>query len=265
MIRAMIFDLDGVLVQTEKLKARAYALAVQQIRNLPEPDTQASEAYREVVGAQREVTSRHVMDKLGLEGELRPLMAQYGASEPWQALTAIRYQIYDKMISDPDVVRDNQWPYTVDLLQVAKETSCLTALTTLSKRKDALHVIRSLGIEPLLNVVLTAEDVSKGKPDPEIYLLAAERLRVAPEECLVLEDSVNGIKAAQSAGMNVVAIATPFTNASIHDHEMIKEAWIVHKPEKVTEVVRQRIKEHDRTAHRGEAVKNKGGEQWRLV
>ena len=122
MIRAMIFDLDGVLVQTEKLKARAYALAVQQIRNLPEPDTQASEAYREVVGAQREVTSRHVMDKLGLEGELRPLMAQYGVSEPWQALTAIRYQIYDKMISDPEVIRDNQWPYTVDLLQVARET-----------------------------------------------------------------------------------------------------------------------------------------------
>ena len=53
MIRAMIFDLDGVLVQTEKLKARAYALAVQQIRDLPEPDTQASEAYREVVGYAR--------------------------------------------------------------------------------------------------------------------------------------------------------------------------------------------------------------------
>ncbi len=50
MIRAMIFDLDGVLVQTEKLKARAYALAVQKIRNLSEPDTQAGEAYREVVG-----------------------------------------------------------------------------------------------------------------------------------------------------------------------------------------------------------------------
>ena len=47
MIRAIIFDLDGVLVQTEKLKARAYALAVQQIRNLPEPDARAGEAYRE--------------------------------------------------------------------------------------------------------------------------------------------------------------------------------------------------------------------------
>jgi len=199
LIRAIIFDLDGVLVQTEKLKARAYALAVQQIRNLPEPDARAGEAYREVVGAQREVTSRHVMDKLGLEKELR-----------WEALTAVRYQIYDKMVSDPQVIRDNQWSYTVDLLRVAKETACLTALTTLSKRKDVLHVIRSL-VEPLLDVILTAEDVTRGKPDPEIYLLAAQRLEVPPEHCLVLEDTVNGIKSAQSAGMNVVAIATPFT------------------------------------------------------
>jgi beta-phosphoglucomutase-like phosphatase (HAD superfamily) len=249
LIRAIIFDLDGVLVQTEKLKARAYALAVQQIRNLPEPDARAGEAYREVVGAQREVTSRHVMDKLGLEKELRPLMSQYGVSEPWEALTAVRYQIYDKMVSDPQVIRDNQWPYTVDLLRVAKETACSTALTTLSKRKDVLHVIRSLGIEPLLDVILTAEDVTRGKPDPEIYLLAAQRLQVPPEQCLVLEDSVNGIKSAQSAGMNVVAIATPFTNASIHTSEIIKEAWIVHEPEKVAEVVRQRIEEHNLTDH----------------
>ena len=257
MIRAMIFDLDGVLVQTEKLKARAYALAVQQIRNLPEPDAEAGEAYREVVGAQREVTSRHVMDKLGLEEELRLLIAKYGVSEPWEVLTAVRYQIYDKMVCDSQVIRDNQWPYTVDLLRIAKETACLTALTTLSKRKDVLHVIESLDIEQLLDVVLTAEDVTKGKPDPEIYLLAAQKLGVPPGECLVLEDSVNGIKAAQSAGMNTVAIATPFTNASIHSHEIIKEAWIVHEPEKVAEVVRQRIEEHNQTAHTGGVVNNK--------
>ena len=255
----MIFDLDGVLVQTEKLKARAYALAIQQIRNLPEPDMEASEAYREVVGAQREVTSRHVMDKLGLEKELRPLMSQYGVSKPWEALTAVRYQIYDKMVSESQVIRDNQWPYTIDLLRVAKEMSCLTALTTLSERNDVLHVIRSLGIELLLDVVLTAEDVTRGKPDPEIYLLAAQRLGVPPGECLVLEDSVNGIKAAQSAGMNAVAIATPFTNASIHTSEVIKEAWIVHEPENVAEVVRQRIMEHNLAAHQDGAVAKEGG------
>ena len=78
MIKAIIFDLDGVLVQTEKLKSLAYAKAVQRIRELPEPDFRASEAYRAVIGASRETTSNHVMTKLGLEAELRPLMAKYG-------------------------------------------------------------------------------------------------------------------------------------------------------------------------------------------
>ena len=250
MIRAMIFDLDGVLVQTEKLKAQAYGLAVQQIRNLPEPDARAGEAYREVIGAPRETTSRHVMDKLGLEGDLRPLISRYEVSEPWQVLTAIRYQIYHRIVGDPQVIRDNQWPYTMDLLRLARDTACRTALTTMSKRDDVWHVIHSLGIEDSLDVVLTAEDVSRGKPDPQIYLLAAQKLAVPPGECLVLEDSVNGIRAAQAAGMNVVAIATPFTNAAIHQNEIIREAWIVHQPERVAAVVRQRVTDHNLESHR---------------
>jgi beta-phosphoglucomutase-like phosphatase (HAD superfamily) len=54
MIKAILFDLDGVLVQTEKLKALAYAKAIQRIRGLPRPDFSASEAYREVIGASRQ-------------------------------------------------------------------------------------------------------------------------------------------------------------------------------------------------------------------
>jgi phosphoglycolate phosphatase-like HAD superfamily hydrolase len=70
MIKAIIFDLDGTLVQTEKLKAHSYAVAVQRLRGLPEPDPRAIEAYREIVGAASDVASRHVMEKLGLKNEL---------------------------------------------------------------------------------------------------------------------------------------------------------------------------------------------------
>ena len=75
MIRAMIFDMDGVLVQNEKLKALSVAMAVQRLRELPEPDPEGIEAYRDMVGASREVVSRHIVVKLGLEAELRPLLA----------------------------------------------------------------------------------------------------------------------------------------------------------------------------------------------
>ena len=145
MIRAMIFDMDGVLVQNEKLKALSVAMAVQRLRGLTEPDPEGIEAYRDVVGASREVVSRHIVDKLGLESALRPVMAEYGASEPWEALGNMRRAIYDDMVADPQLVRDNQWPHTVGLLRIANENGCRTGLATLSARKEALHFVRGPG------------------------------------------------------------------------------------------------------------------------
>ena len=249
MIRAIMFDLDGTLVQSEKLKALSYAMAVQRLRGLPEPDPRAIEAYREIVGASRDVASHHIMDNLGLDADLRSQMAGYGASEPWDVLTAIRTEIYDEMVADPQVIRDNQWPHTIGLLRVARDTYCRTALATMSYRAEALHVLRTLELEQALDVVLTREDVQRPKPDPEIYLLAAQKLDVPPEECLVLEDSPNGVRAGVAAGMNVVAVATPFTAAGLHSSQVLEHAWVVHEPEKLLDVVQDRIAEHNRTAH----------------
>ncbi len=249
MIRAIMFDLDGTLVQSEKLKALSYALAAQQLRKLAEPDARAIEAYRDIVGASRDVASRHVMESLDLESDLRPLIEEYGVSAPWEVLTAMRTRIYDGIVADPQVIRDNQWPHTIGLLRVARETYCRTALATMSYRKEALHVLRSLELEQSLDVVLTREDVQKPKPDPEIYLLAARKLDVPPVECLVLEDSPNGVQAGVAAGMNVVAIATPFTIAGIHSSQALEHAWVVHDPDKLLDVVQDRIAEHNRTAH----------------
>ena len=249
MIKAMMFDMDGVLVQNEKLKALSVAMAVQRLRGLPEPDPAGIEAYRDMVGASREVVSRHIVDKLGLESDLRPLLAEYGTSETWEVLGNMRRAIYDEMVADPQVVRDNQWPHTVALLRVAKENNCRTGLATLSARTEAIHFVRSLDLEGSLDVVLAREDVQNAKPDPEIYLLAAQKLEVQPQDCLVIEDSPNGVRAGVAAGMNVVAFGTPFTIANLHSANVVEHQWIVHDPEKLVEVVNERIAEHNRTAH----------------
>ncbi len=258
-MRAVIFDVDGTLVQTERLKARSYAIAAQRLLGLGEPDERAVEAYREIVGATRQVASRHVMEKLSLREVLEPLMVRHGVAEPEDVLTAIRLEIYNDIVRDPEVIRANRWPYTVDLLRVAREGACQTALATMSKRDDVLHVIHSLGIEQWIDLVLTAEDVEHPKPDPEIYLLASRKLDVPPEECLAIEDSVNGVKSALAAGVNVVAIVTPFTAVGLHLSEIIDDVWIVHRPENVAEVVRRRIAEHDRSAHDGPSPEGQGG------
>ena len=249
MIRAIMFDLDGTLVQSEKLKAQAYAMAVQRVRGLPEPDPRAIEAYRTIVGASREVATQFVIDELGLEPDLRPLLEEYGSSEPWEVLTEIRTAIYTEMVADPQVLRDNQWPHTVSLLRLAKETGCRTGLATMSYRNEVDYVLRALDVERLLDLVLTREDVEKPKPDPEIYLLAARRLELPPVECLVIEDSANGVRAAVAAGTNVIAFATPFTAKSLHDTEVVEHDRILHESDKLLDMVRRVIEEHEWEVH----------------
>ncbi|HEV2262308.1 MAG TPA: HAD-IA family hydrolase [Candidatus Rubrimentiphilum sp.] len=79
------------------------------------------------------------------------------------------------------------------------------AIVTSCPRRFALRLLESAGLrEP--PVMVAAEDVSRGKPAPEGYLRAAERLEVEPENCLVLEDSAHGVAAARAAGMDVVAV-----------------------------------------------------------
>ena len=252
MIRAIVFDLDGVVVQSEKLKAQAYAMAVQRIRRLPEPDPRAIEAYRAIVGASREVAAQFVVDELGLEADLRPLLEEYGKSEPREVLTEIRTAIYNEIVADPQVLRDNQWPHTVSLLRIAKEAGCRTGLATSSLRDMTFHALRALDLEPSLDLVLTREDVEKPKPDPEIYLLAAERFELPPEELLVVEDSANGVRSAVAAGTNVIAFATPFTAKSLHEQKVVEHERILHEPGELLDMVRLVIEEHEQMAHRAE-------------
>ena len=66
---------------------------------------------------------------------------------------------------------------------------------------------------------------------------------------LVLEDSPNGVRAGVAAGMNVIAVATPFTVAGLHSSRVLEHAWMVHDSEKLLESVEARIAQHDSTAH----------------
>jgi len=82
------------------------------------------------------------------------------------------------------------------------------ALATSSRRKYMNFILDSLKITKYFNVIVTAQDIDKGKPDPEIFLKAAKLLGVNPTDCLVIEDSISGIKAGKAASMKVVAITT---------------------------------------------------------
>jgi beta-phosphoglucomutase-like phosphatase (HAD superfamily) len=71
--------------------------------------------------------------------------------------------------------------------------------------------LRSIGLEGTFETIVSGDDVTHSKPDPEIYLAAAARLAIAPDRCLAIEDSPNGATSAHRAGMQVIGVRTPYT------------------------------------------------------
>jgi HAD superfamily hydrolase (TIGR01509 family) len=96
----------------------------------------------------------------------------------------------------------------VETLQHLRSIPVKTALATAADHLNAEFTINALGIGSMLDAVVTATEIKEGKPNPAVYLRAAQLLQVAPQHCLVFEDSFSGIAAAQAAGMRVVAITT---------------------------------------------------------
>lgn len=247
MIRGVIFDLDGTLVQTERIKALCYHKAIVQLGRADVSLTQVEETYKQVVGQTRHVVSRYIMGQFGLEPLCRPLLGRYGVTEPEGVLTAMRLLIYDDYVSDDAVLRANVWPFTMDLLQSAKGAGCRIALATSSLTAEAHRVLKALQVEALFDAVVGLDQVEHGKPNPEIYLTTAANLDIPPGECLVIEDSAPGVTAGLAAGMNVIGVATPFTLLSLHETALLAHRWLVHDPAMLADAVRLRIAEHNLT------------------
>jgi beta-phosphoglucomutase family hydrolase len=89
-----------------------------------------------------------------------------------------------------------------------QEKGLALAIATTAPKKNREFVLEKLGLQGIFKVILGDEDVTKGKPDPEIYLKTAEQLGVQPSECLVFEDSPPGANAGINAGMHVVGLLT---------------------------------------------------------
>ena len=89
------------------------------------------------------------------------------------------------------------------------------AVATSARRADAVELLEPLGLLDRFAVIVAAEDVTRGKPDPEAYLQAARRLGATPESCLVFEDAIVGVQAARGSGMRVFGVATAYDPADL--------------------------------------------------
>jgi HAD superfamily hydrolase (TIGR01509 family) len=241
LIKAMIFDLDGTLVQTERLKSISYARAAVQMCPRDIREEQVIEALKQVVGRSRQEVAMALVERFGLTEVARGRVGQFGVTEPWQAFVQLRLRIYDEMLADPEVLRQNQWPHSVDLLNQARRSGCRTGLATMSNCAQTRRVLEILALSDAFDFVATRDDVERGKPDPEIYELVWRELDVPTTECLVIEDSPTGVTAALAAGMWCIAVTTPFTRKQIHRQQLLDLRWVVDDPAELTAVVREMI------------------------
>ena len=242
MIRAMVFDLDGTLVQTEKFKALSYAKAAAMLR----PELEKSlvvEAFKEVVGRSRREVAQHLLARFRLEETAESWMEHYTVDAPWQAYVQLRLEVYERMLGDGRMVREHQWPHNMELLRRARAACSKVGLATMSHCRQAQRILWILGLSGSFDFVASRDDVERGKPDPEIYLLVAKELDVPPAECLAIEDSPTGVRAALAAGMRCVAVSTPFTRSGLHADGLLDERWIVDDPARLLDVVDEIIEE----------------------
>jgi HAD superfamily hydrolase (TIGR01509 family) len=107
-----------------------------------------------------------------------------------------------------------------DWLETLHKHQIKIGLGTAADDSNTYFTLDKLGIQYFFDVIVTSDYIQEGKPSPKVYLYAAEKLKVLPENCLVFEDTISGVKAAQAAGMKVAVITTTHHEAAWQDHDV---------------------------------------------
>ncbi len=189
-IEVVIFDLDGVLTDTAELHFQSWLRVAEEI------DVVIEETVKDQIRGPGRMESLEIV--LGeRSGEF--------SDEQKAELAVKKNRYYVKMLES--MTPEDALPGVVPLLRELRQRGISTAVASSSRNAGA--VVDRLQIRPLLNLVVDGSQVEHTKPDPEVFLLAAKRLGVAPERCVVVEDAEKGVEAALSAGMRVVGIGPP--------------------------------------------------------
>ncbi len=231
MIKAILFDLDGTLVQTEVLKASSYAKAINLLTNAIVKEERVMAVFENYVGLSRlEVVAGMYKE---FSAELQVAIKSTNSDIIQKRIIQKRLSIYHSMLADEVLLSKHFCPYNLKLLHTAHRKGLKVVLATMSHRAQVDQVLELLNISDKLEFVLTRDDVQHGKPHPEIYLKAKELLHLHAKECLVIEDSVNGIKAGLDSGMHVLAVTNQVTKESVHASNLLEPAFIVDELEQL--------------------------------
>lgn len=199
MNKGFIFDLDGVIVDTAKYHYLAW-------RNLANSiDFEFTEQQNELFKGVSRVRSLEILL------ELANYKATQEEKEIWLVQKNEEYLAYIEKMDASEILPDV--PRVLDFLGSKGEGIALG-----SASKNARPILERVGLLSKFHVIVDGNDVSKAKPDPEVFLIGAQKLGCAPSDCIVFEDSIAGIQAANAGGMLSIGIG---------DKEVLHEAQYV--------------------------------------
>lgn len=188
MIKAFVFDLDGVIIDSEPIHAEVGMHVLSDFGEKPS----SSELY-EFVGIRNEEMWAVLKKRHGIEATVEQLVSRHDFYKQ-------KRFFHEKLEAIGGIP---------ELIGSAKARGMKIALATSSPRYFAEHVLKNVGLLAYFDALITSDDIRKGKPDPEIYRKAAEALGVRADECVVLEDAFFGIRSAKGAGMKCIAFINP--------------------------------------------------------
>jgi HAD superfamily hydrolase (TIGR01509 family) len=212
--RAVIFDLDGVLADSEPWWNEIDATLLAEYGVI-----YRGEYHRNVLG---------ISYRLAVEFYKKTFNLSVPAEEMMRRRGEIAVDFFANKIG--------LFPSTREVLEELQQMNLRLAVATSSVSASARPFLDRHNLTPLFDVIVTGDEVEHGKPQPDIYLRAAEKLRVAPDACLVIEDSLSGIAAAKAANMCVAAIPDArFVDP--HDYEQQAD-YVLSSLEKISSLVK---------------------------
>jgi len=181
---AVVFDMDGLLFDSERLYAESILTAAREVGCAMSHDV-----FLQLVGRSHEMNHRFLLEHYGADYPLQALIATWG--QHFRALAAAGLPLK---------------PGAAELLDLLDALGLPRAIATSSTHANVQHNLTALGLVDRFHSVIARGDYVSGKPSPEPFLKAAERLGVAPALCLALEDSHNGVRSASAAGMMTIMV-----------------------------------------------------------
>ena len=202
-MKAVIFDMDGVLTDSEPL-INAAAVAMFRERGL----VVQPEDFIPFVGTGENRYLGGVAEKYGFPLEIADAKKR-------------TYEIYLDLV--PRLLR--AFPGAQELVRVCQQAGLRIAVASSADLIKIEANLRQIGLPPdSWDAIVSAEDATLKKPAPDLFLAAARKLGIAPADCVVIEDAINGIQAAKSAGMRCVAVAQTFPAEQLRAADQVRPA-----------------------------------------